>query len=94
VPQQSTQPAISSSATVVVIMRHPVHVVASHLDQPWAPSTLDGMLNWLQPVYQRWLAQRTALLADRRYAEMKAEDLAAHWPDTRRRRVPPGCDVA
>ena len=73
------------SATVMVIMRHPVHVVASHLDQPWAPSTLDGVLNWLQPVYQRWLAQRTALLADRRYAEVKAEDLAAHWPDARRR---------
>jgi omega-hydroxy-beta-dihydromenaquinone-9 sulfotransferase len=73
------------SATVVVIMRHPVQVVASHLDQPWAPSTLDGVLNWLQPVYQRWLAQRTALLADRRYAEVKAEDLAAHWPDARRR---------
>ena len=72
------------SATVVVIMRHPVHVVASHLDQPWAPSTLDGVLNWLQPVYQRWLAQRTALLADRRYAEVKAEDLTAHWPDARR----------
>jgi omega-hydroxy-beta-dihydromenaquinone-9 sulfotransferase len=49
-------------------------VVASHLDQPWAPSTLDGVLNWLQPVYQRWLAQRTALLADRRHAEVKAED--------------------
>ena len=73
------------SATVVVIMRDPVHVVASHLDQPWAPSILDGVLNWLQPVYQRWLAQRTALLADRRYAEVKAEDLAAHWPDARRR---------
>lgn len=73
------------SATVVVIMRHPVQVAASHLDQPWAPSTLDGVLNWLQPVYQRWLAQRTALLADRRYAEVKAEDLAAHWPDARRR---------
>ena len=72
-------------ATVVVIMRDPVQVVASHLAQPWAPSTLDGVLNWLHPVYQRWLAQRTVLLADRRYAEVKAEDLAAHWPDARRR---------
>ena len=45
-------------ATVVVIMRHPVHVAASHLDQPWAPSTLEGVLGWLEPVYRRWLAQR------------------------------------
>jgi hypothetical protein len=71
-------------ATVVVIMRHPVHVAASHLDQPWAPSTLEGVLGWLEPVYRRWLAQRPALLPDRRYVEVKAETLAADWPDSRR----------
>ena len=73
------------SATVVVIMRHPVHVVASHLDQPWAPSALDAVLDWLQPVYQRWLAQRPALLNDQRYVEVKAEELAARWPGSRSR---------
>jgi hypothetical protein len=73
------------SASVVVIMRHPEHVAASHLDQPWAPATLGGVLNWLQPVYQRWLAQRPALLADPRYVEVKAESLAADWPGERRR---------
>jgi omega-hydroxy-beta-dihydromenaquinone-9 sulfotransferase len=71
-------------ATVVVIMRHPVEVAASHLDQPWAPSTLDGVLGWLEPVYQRWLAQRPALLKDRRYVEVKAGNLAARWPTCRR----------
>ena len=71
-------------ATAVVIMRHPVHVAASHLDQPWAPPTLDGALGWLEPVYQRWLAQRPALLQDRRYVEVKAENLAASWSDSRR----------
>ena len=71
-------------ATVVVIMRHPVLVAASHLDQPWAPSTLEGVLDWLEPVYRRWLAQRPALLRDRRYVEVKAETLAASWPDSRR----------
>ncbi len=71
-------------ATVVVIMRHPVRVAAWHLDQPWAPSTLDGVLGWLEPVYQRWLAQWPALLQDRRYVEVKAENLAARWPDGRR----------
>jgi hypothetical protein len=71
-------------ATVVVIMRHPVHVAASHLDQPWAPSTLEGVLGWLEPVYQRWLAQRPALLHDRRYVEVQAENLAEDWPDSRR----------
>jgi omega-hydroxy-beta-dihydromenaquinone-9 sulfotransferase len=33
---------------------------------------------------QRWLAQRPVLLQHRRYVEVKAEDLAAHWPDGRR----------
>jgi hypothetical protein len=61
-----------------------VNVAASRLDQPWAPSTLDGVLGWLEPVYRRWLAQRPALLADRRYLEVKAENLAAGWPATRR----------
>jgi omega-hydroxy-beta-dihydromenaquinone-9 sulfotransferase len=71
-------------AAVVVIMRHPHQVVASHLDQPWAPSTMDGVLNWLEPVYRRWLGQRAVLLADPRYVEVKAEDLAARWPGSRR----------
>jgi omega-hydroxy-beta-dihydromenaquinone-9 sulfotransferase len=71
-------------ATVVVIIRHPVHVAASHLDQPWAPSTLEGVLGWLEPVYQRWLAQRPELLHDRRYVEVQAENLAEDWPDSRR----------
>jgi omega-hydroxy-beta-dihydromenaquinone-9 sulfotransferase len=70
-------------ATVVVIMRHPVDVAASHLHQPWAPPTLEGVLGWLQPVYQRWLAQRPALLQDRRYVEVKAETLATDWPASR-----------
>ena len=70
-------------AAVVVIMRHPYQVVASHLDQPWAPSTLDGVLNWLEPVYRRWLGPRPALLADPRYVEVKAEELAARWPGSR-----------
>jgi len=52
-----------SEAAVVVILRHPVHVAASHLNQPWAPSTVQGVLGWLEPVYRRWLAQRPALLA-------------------------------
>lgn len=71
-------------AKIVVIMRHPVQIVASHLDQRWAPSSLDGVLNWLEPIYLRWLAQRPALLGDARYVEMKAEDLAADWPARRR----------
>lgn len=71
-------------ATVVVIMRHPVHVAASHLDQPWAPSTVDGVLGWLEPIYRRWLAQRPALLRDPRYVEVKAETLAEGWPDSRK----------
>jgi hypothetical protein len=72
-------------ATIVHIKRHPVAVVASHVDQPWAPPTVDGAIAWLKPVYDRWLAWKaTADLAGRRYVEVRAEDLAASWPEQRR----------
>ncbi|TDE60458.1 sulfotransferase [Nonomuraea mesophila] len=72
-------------ATIVHIKRHPVAVVASHVDQPWAPSTVDGVLAWLKPVYDRWLAWKaTAGLGARRYVELRAEDLAADWPAQRK----------
>jgi omega-hydroxy-beta-dihydromenaquinone-9 sulfotransferase len=72
-------------ATIVHIKRHPLAVVASHLDQPWAPPTVDGVLAWLEPVYDRWLAWKaTAGLTSRRYVEVRAEDLAADWPGQRR----------
>ena len=72
-------------ATIVHIKRHPVAVVASHVDQPWAPPTVDGALAWLKPVYHRWLAWKaTADLTGKRYVEVKAEDLAADWPEQRR----------
>ncbi|HEY6738724.1 MAG TPA: sulfotransferase [Actinopolymorphaceae bacterium] len=47
-------------ATIVHLARHPVAVVVSHLDQPWAPSTVDGVLAWLEPLYRRWLAWKAA----------------------------------
>ena len=72
-------------AAIVHIKRHPVAVVASHVEQPWAPPTVDGVLAWLKPVYDRWLAWKaTADLTGRRYVEVKAEDLAAGWPGQRR----------
>jgi hypothetical protein len=72
-------------ATIVHIKRHPVSVVASHVDQPWAPPTVDGALAWLEPVYHRWLTWKaTGALTGRRYVEVKAEDLAADWPGRRR----------
>jgi omega-hydroxy-beta-dihydromenaquinone-9 sulfotransferase len=72
-------------ATIVHIKRHPVAVIASHVDQPWAPPTVDGALAWLKPVYDRWLAWKTtADLTTKRYLEVRAEDLAANWPEQRR----------
>ncbi|SNT58695.1 Sulfotransferase family protein [Asanoa hainanensis] len=72
-------------ATIVHIKRDPVAVVASHVEQVWAPPTVDGALAWLEPVYDRWLAWKaTADLDNRRYVEVKAEDLAADWPAQRR----------
>ncbi|WP_433384839.1 sulfotransferase family protein [Actinoplanes sp. CA-142083] len=72
-------------ATIVHIKRHPVAVVASHVEQPWAPPTVEGALAWVRPVYERWLAWKaTADLTGRRYVEVRAEDLAADWPGQRR----------
>jgi hypothetical protein len=72
-------------ATIVHVKRHPVAVVASHVDQPWAPSTVDGALAWLKPVYDRWLAWKAnADLDTTRYVEIRAEDLAADWPAQRK----------
>jgi hypothetical protein len=72
-------------ATIVHVKRHPVSVLASHVDQSWAPPTVDGALAWVLPVYRRWLAWKAgADLAGRRYVEVKAEDLAADWPRERR----------
>lgn len=72
-------------ATIVHVKRHPVAVVASHLDQEWAPPTVEGALAWVAPVYDRWLSWKAgADLAGRRYVEVKAEDLAADWPGQRR----------
>jgi omega-hydroxy-beta-dihydromenaquinone-9 sulfotransferase len=41
-------------------------------------------LSWLEPVYDRWLAERGALLKDPRCIEVRAEDLATDWPTKRR----------
>jgi hypothetical protein len=60
-------------------------VVASRVDQSWAPPTVGGALAWLKPVYDRWLAWKATIdLTDRRYVEVWAEDLAADWPEQRR----------
>ena len=72
-------------ATIVHIKRHPAAVVASFVDQPWAPPTVEGALAWLNPVYDQWLAWKTtADLTGKRYVEVRAEDLAANWPEQRR----------
>ena len=71
-------------ATIVVVMRHPVRVVVSHLAQQWAPSELEQAISWLEPVYARWLTQRPSLLDHARYVEARLEDLAADWPTQRR----------
>ncbi|SCL44627.1 Sulfotransferase family protein [Micromonospora citrea] len=72
-------------ATIVHIKRHPLSVLASHLAQPWAPPTVDGVLAYLKPVYHRRLTWKSTFdLAGRRYIEVRAEDLAADWAGQRR----------
>jgi hypothetical protein len=70
-------------ARVVHVMRHPLAVAASHLDQPWAPHDLESVCSWLEPVYRRWLDVRDDHLADTRYVEVRLEDLTADWPGRR-----------
>jgi hypothetical protein len=70
-------------ATVIVSVRDPRAVVASHVEQTWAPSTIDDVLSWLEPVYRRWMRERERLLTDHRYTEVRLEDLAADWPSQR-----------
>jgi omega-hydroxy-beta-dihydromenaquinone-9 sulfotransferase len=71
------------AARIIHVIRDPVAVVASHLRQTWAPGSLDAVVNWVEPVYRRWLAQRPRLLADQRYVEVRLEDAAADWPAVR-----------
>lgn len=70
-------------ASIVHVVRHPVAVVASHLDQPWAPHDLESVCSWLEPVCRRWLAVQERRRADPRYLEVRLEELAADWPAQR-----------
>lgn len=70
-------------ARIIVMVRHPRDVLSSHLDQQWAPSTVPAALNWLEPVYQRWLVERPRLQRDPRYLEIQLEEISADWPTGR-----------
>ena len=73
-------------AKIVHIMRHPLEVVASHLDeaQTWAPDDLDQVCWMLEPVYRRWFDLRDTYEGfDSRYIEVRLENLTADWPRQR-----------
>jgi hypothetical protein len=71
-------------ATIVHVIRHPEDVVASHMDQGWAPSDLEAAVSWLEPIYDRWLRFRdTAELSAGQYVEVRLEELAHEWPQSR-----------
>lgn len=70
-------------AWIVHIARHPVQVAASHLSMEWAPDDIVGVCNWLEPMYRRWLASGAG--SDARCIQVRLEDLAADWPNQRRR---------
>jgi omega-hydroxy-beta-dihydromenaquinone-9 sulfotransferase len=71
-------------ATIVHIMRHPVAVAASFLDQTWAPSDVESVCSYLEPIYRRWLNFRDSYPGfDTRYVELRLEDLAVDWPSQR-----------
>jgi omega-hydroxy-beta-dihydromenaquinone-9 sulfotransferase len=73
-------------ATIIHITRHPIGVVASHLHQPWAPGSLEDVIAWLAPIYQRWFGLRDSIdPSEPRLVEVRLEDLAADWSRERRR---------
>jgi omega-hydroxy-beta-dihydromenaquinone-9 sulfotransferase len=71
------------AARLINMIRDPIAVVASHRDQAWAPNTLEGAMNWVEPMYRRWLRQRPGLLADERYIEVRLEEMSLDWPQLR-----------
>jgi hypothetical protein len=67
-------------ATLIHITRHPLSVVASHLQQPWAPAELWQIVAWLLPIYERWFRIRDKLdMQHTRLLEVRLEDLADNW---------------
>jgi len=74
------------TAKILHIKRHPGLVVASHLEQDWAPKSVVDVMRWLEPMYSQWFRHRTHLaLPSDRYLEVKLEDLAISWPSARKR---------
>lgn len=70
-------------ARIVHIARHPVQVVASHLDQNWAPDNVQSTCDWLEPLYHRWLALVEQHGDDDRLIDLRLEELADDWPRKR-----------
>ncbi|HVX42470.1 MAG TPA: sulfotransferase [Mycobacteriales bacterium] len=69
-------------ARMVHIVRHPIQVAASHMSMEWAPSDIEGVCNWLEPMYRRWFG--SAAESDLRCIQLRLEDLADNRPERRR----------
>jgi omega-hydroxy-beta-dihydromenaquinone-9 sulfotransferase len=75
---------ILPSATLVHAVRNPLDVVASHVEQHWAPTNVPDTVAWLEPVYREWFRLVDGgALAGRRVLQVRMEDLAADWPAQR-----------
>ena len=63
--------------------RDPRGVAVSMKNQPWAPSDLDTVIDLLIPAYDRWFRYKRKLpLPEKRYLEIKLEDLAKNQAET------------
>lgn len=72
-------------ARIIHIMRHPVQVAASHVSSSWAPTRLDEVCGWLEPLYLRWLSFKESYDLDERCVEITLEELGSDWPTSRTR---------
>lgn len=65
---------IAPDGKMAHIIRDPRDVIASLINQRWAPNDLEHCIMWYQEVLQTWLGQRKILTKDF-YTEIRFEDL-------------------
>jgi omega-hydroxy-beta-dihydromenaquinone-9 sulfotransferase len=71
-------------ATLLHAVRHPVQVVASYVNQHWAPTNVPDTVAWLEPVYRGWFRLvDSGVLAGRRVLTVRIEELASDWESRR-----------
>lgn len=70
-------------ARLIHMVRHPMDVFTSHMEQPWASSDPERTLLRLERLYARMIAQEQAV-PDPRVLTLRLEDVSEDWPSHKR----------